>query len=219
MNKAILGVIVAVIVVAGGIFLFMRGENGTEDNENGQTALNNGSDNGSLSTPKTLREAMEEYEEQQCTYSDEFGSGIIYVGNGAMRGDFTTVSSSGEIDSHMIVDNDAVYVWQDGEAQGFTMALSAMQEVEGDQSVDIDKEQDFECNDWNVDRDKFDLPPGVTFTDYSDLMMQTQNQNQITVPAPGQNPQEDLLQQQCSVCATLPDAASQEQCRVTLSCP
>src|SRR3989344_9695705 len=199
MNKAIIGVIIAIVVIVGGILLFMRDDTETPGENN--SATNNQADNNTaMSGPRSLREALDEYKDQQCTFNTVDASGqsqgVVFVGNNQMRGDFINTVSGVNTNSHMIIDDEMVYFWTDGETDGFKMSLSAITDAESNQSVDFDKEQNFDCDDWRIDNDKFDLPSGVTFTDFS---AQLQNQTQVDIPGTsGQNPQDDLKTQQCA---------------------
>ncbi len=106
--------------------------------------------------------------------------------------------------SHMIVSDNVIYSWSDGVLQGFKMAFGAAaaennQAVQ--QSLDANKEFDFECGPWSADDSKFILPSGVTFSDAGSMMGGASAGTSA----------------QCSACDSAP-ADSKERCLVALGC-
>jgi hypothetical protein len=109
----------------------------------------------------------------QCTFNVENqisqSSGTVYVSGQTLRGDFASQvpQLNQTIDSHMIQNNGAVYVWTSLSPQGFKTE-AAISTPGGaaefqDQGVDINQTYDYNCMPWTVDNSKFELPAGVTF--------------------------------------------------------
>lgn len=212
------GVVVLAVVAIVGYLLIDKPQTQAPNSVN---SVNNTSNGNSAAT--SLRNLMAMGQNQQCTFTDvDTGSnGTVYVSNSKMRGDFVSISDSTTVNGHMIVDGDNMYIWTDGEAQGFKASMSASEEVasqiednmggSANSAVDVNAEFDYECSSWSVDNSKFTLPNGVEFQDFSAMMegvgeMMEENSSS-----------EEGSSDQCGICDSVP-AESQAQCRAALGC-
>ncbi|MBX9765580.1 hypothetical protein K2X83_02975 [Patescibacteria group bacterium] len=172
MSLKIVGIIAAVLIVGGAAAFFVMNSSGNpgfpESGSDITTRVNQpGAYNGSLAD-LTRRGG-----DWQCTFTVENqvaqSSGTVYVSGQKLRGDFSSLvpQLNQTIDSHMIQDNGAVYVWTSLSPQGFKTetaistpgGAAAFQE----QGVDVNQAYDYNCVPWTVDPSKFELPAGVTF--------------------------------------------------------
>src|SRR3989338_3588990 len=202
-------VVVAVIVIFA-----MQGRNGVENTSltNDEQAIENET---SGTQRNSFAELMQSCENVTCTYefADASGSqnGTVYVAGQNMRGDFTIAAAgTGSYETHMISDGEWSYMWCGplGASQGTKIKVTADSSAEAtnEQTFDYDDEYDFDCEEWNRDDSKFDLPSGVSFTDLSAQVEASQNAGN------------SVQNMQCAACDQLPDAESQAQCRQALSC-
>lgn len=161
--KIIVGIVVVVLVVGGIIFSL----GGSSPSDTG----------GSTENKTSLKNLLAMSGSQKCAVSSKNenaeSSGNVYVTNGMMRGDFTSMAAGQTMASHMIVKSNTSYVWTDGMAQGFMMTFGdAPTSNEGtpEQAVDVNQEYSYDCDDWTPDQSIFELPANVTFTDIAEMM-------------------------------------------------
>lgn len=165
MKKSITIGIVILLLIGVGAFLFLK--NKSPQNSSGQVTERSAS-------PKTLKEIFGLGLAQKCTY----GTGVVYVSDGKMRGDFTAPPESPSGGSHMIVVGNTSYIWMDGSKTGFkntfnldaTPPPSTSTEEGSQEPVDLSQPEDYVCENWVVDSSLFDLPAGVSFTDINEMM-------------------------------------------------
>jgi len=164
MNKKVLIAIAVLLVLGAGIFVI---KNKSTQNSSGQVTEKS-------TSPKTLKEIFGLGLAQKCTY----GTGVVYVSDGKMRGDFKAPSESPSGGSHMIVVGNTSYIWMDGSKTGFkntfdlnaTSPPSTSTEVESQEPVNLSQPEDYVCENWVVDSSLFDLPSGISFTDINEIM-------------------------------------------------
>lgn len=177
MNKTIIGVVVAVLIVVGGLFIFKGGDKTTEVA------------NIEKSSPSSMKELLAMNKSQKCTFNDTVetssNSGTTYFANGQMRGDFVSVTSAGTFTSHMILKGDDMYIWEDVTGQGFKAKATSMtgESAKNSGTPDMDKKVDYECEDWSGDASQFELPD-MKFIDVS-AMLQGNIPANINVDANG----------------------------------
>lgn len=213
MNKTI-GIIIAIIVVLVALFFVFRGGNDSQDSQTESNSTQT-EQRETVSGPKSLKAAMAEYNNQTCTFTDaESGSrGTVYISSGRMRGDFTSTVNGQAQGSHMIASGTEANVWMDGQTTGFKMNLDAATQAEvnqNQQGFDPDKPVDMDCDDWNPDSSKFNLPSGVEFKDFSAML--EGSAGMMTSPEMGidANPA-DIKAMQAKACEALPEP-SKTQC-------
>jgi hypothetical protein len=120
----------------------------------------------------TLAELMMRTGSYRCTVNvatdGETGAaqtvGTVYIGNGNMRGDFTTNTTGMTIASHMMSTEGYVYTWSDLMPQGVKMKISTEPSSGTQGAVDASASVDYHCAPWTVEAARFTLPSNVTFT-------------------------------------------------------
>lgn len=221
-KKFFLGALLAFLLV-GGLGAYFAFGRSSDRSLSGDFPEMEGGEASQISDKKSLRDLLGLGRSQKCTYSEpESGSsGTVYVSGNESRADFAYKLPDGaEQVSHMIIKEDKMYLWIEGEETGYLMSLSEDedgQESEGEaqapETVDLDQAIDYRCEDWSVDDSKFTLPAGVEFKDLSALI-------EFEAPEAGETgslEESDSPADACVVCDSLPVEA-QEQCRESLNC-
>lgn len=170
--------------------------------------------------PMSMKDLLTSGASQKCTFTNSDAqsnsSGIVYITQGHMRGDFTSVASGKTTQSHMITDGQTSYVWTDQMAQGFKMSFTSTSTSSGgSNSVNPDEKVNYACNPWSVDQGEFTLPANITFSDMGALINPGTGAKTgagANVGTPSGN------SAQCAVCVQAPTAAAQAQCKATLGC-
>lgn len=176
--------VIAVLAIGGGVYAVKKNKEAKVDVDvNTQASSNadlNANENANLGinanvnakAKGTFRSLLALGKNTMCTFTSTAGgvnsSGTVYIATtGNMRGDFTTQLSSGAKNSSMIIKDGYAYVWSG--TQGAKMSVSSMNSADvkakSGQSVDLDSQVDYDCQDWTVDSSKFTLPSTVTFVD------------------------------------------------------
>jgi len=216
MNKKVLGIIIGVIAVIALVFFFMSGDKGAD---NGTSTTDD-----NASAQQSLSELLASGRSQTCTFSDATDSGsytgTVYVGAGKMRSDFDTTANGQTTKAHMIVDGQTSYTWMDGMMQGYKMAFDAQAQVDTSSqqaALDPEKKVDYRCDSGSVNSAMFDLPSGVTFSDFSSMMPQVPAGGTGTEASGSTSGSADLKAMQCAACDSL-TGDEQTQCKAALSC-
>ena len=160
--------IVGVVVVLGiGAYIATQGgvSPTTPGGESNNTQLDTASDS---NQPTSLKVLLAAGIAQKCTVSsataNSSSSGTVYLAQGMMRGEFTSVSGGQTVESHMIVKDNTSYVWSDMMPQWFKMSFGAMGSGAGNQGgVDVNAQANYSCTPWAADQGMFELPASVTF--------------------------------------------------------
>lgn len=198
MNKGIVAAIVGVVVIGAGVWFLM-----------GRSAP-------SMPTPNTQAQegGIEQLMAQgnaRCTVNSEANgvtsSGVVYVGDGKVRGDFTsTVPEVGAVESHMIVRDGFVYTWSSMATQGIKMAVNSETSVSSDpeQPNPYDATYSYNCESWTPEEGQFSVPSTINFMEFSAGAG-------AAAGASTQGPS-------CSQCDMVPAGSARDQCRAALGC-
>jgi len=170
---------------------------------------------------------------QKCTFSDSTSksAGTVYVSSGKMRGDFQeTNDSTGKTEqTHMINDGTYVYMWTDGQTNGYKMSDQVVKQEEAQpteapsseggnpqpsQGVDMHQQANYSCGGWSADSSFFTPPSNVTFTDYSSMM---QGASTGTMTHTGSAPMQGTSAE-CAECDKAPVGTARTQCLSALHC-
>lgn len=138
-------------------------------------------------------------------------TGSTYVGNGKMRGDYTSVVAGKTIVSHMIMVDQNIYSWMDGQTTGFKMKAgqentSSTTQGQTGKALDIEQKVNYSCENWSEDLSQFTPPASITFSDFSDMIPKSIK----PTGAAGQTAA-------CSACDQAP-AEAKAQCKAALGC-
>lgn len=106
--------------------------------------------------------------EMSTTTNGVTTSGVIYVANGNVRGDFSSaVPQYGTIESHMISKEGFVYTWTSMSSQGFKfpVAVDGAVNTSGNTQADalLKTNYSYTCTPTTVTSAQFELPSGVKF--------------------------------------------------------
>lgn len=106
------------------------------------------------------------------TYLDGSGSGVVYVADNKVSGEFNIKSTEGiETESYMIQDGQYGYIWSGTQGTKIKVdATAASPTGNQQQNADLSKEVDLNCSAWSADSSKFEVPQDVQFTDLSQLV-------------------------------------------------
>lgn len=167
----------------------------------------------------SVKELMKGGKSLECTFSFtnvEQGatqSGKFYVDGPKARfrseTEVTTNSLGQKMESYMITDGDYAYSWSNiGPKTGIKFNLNESSSINktdksGQNTENLDQKIDFDCHKWSVDNSKFELPAGIEFTDFEQMMESS------SIPTGATNI--DV----CSICNQIPDAATKAECQKT----
>jgi hypothetical protein len=222
MNKKLILIVVAILLIGGGVGAYFLLPNRAK-------APVTQMESQAISTPaptpakKSLKDLLSAGIAQKCTYtSPEGNGGTVSISNGKMRGDFTATTDEVQVLSHMIVDGQTSYIWTDNQNMGFKMTFDSSAQtpsgspdskVRAQGQMDANQQVNVDCSPWVVDPSVFTLPAGVKFSDFGAFALPTGGVSAGTEGAVGT----DLKTQQCAACDSVP-AASQTQCKAALGC-
>ena len=165
----------------------------------------------------TIKSLLSAGKSQKCTYSNKLQAtsvnGTVYVANGKIRGDFTSVSEQTKINGHMIVDSGYSYVWTEMSKQGIKMAIDQQRSTSdstNNQTPDINQTFTYTCQGWTEDDAIFTLPSDISFSTFALPLAQPSGvapSNAGAIPSTA-----------CSACDNLPVGTVRDACRTQLHC-
>lgn len=213
MNKKVVVVVVAVIVLLIAGFFFMK--RGPASPGSSSTTLTQEQAN----SPTSLRDLIAKGISQSCTYSTDKSQGMLYLGDGKIRGDFnvTTVDANGQsqtTSSHMIIMDNTNYLWTEASATGIKMSFdqsatpAPVSSNTPTNSFDANALNNYKCSAWTVDSSLFVLPTGVNFRAFN---LPSPAAAGSSAPTTGSN------SSNCSYCDSL-TGDSKTQCLTALNC-
>jgi len=183
MNRKTIIAIIVIILLALLAWFLLRDKSGDSDSttNNSSTSSNgsngsNGSDTRGSTELTSLKDLLALNKNQKCTFSvtdnGTTSNGTFYVSGGKYRGDFTSTVDGKTQTSHMMMQDGTNYVWMDGTNAGFKMKLddTASANTGAAQSIDPNKDLNYNCENWSVDSSMFKLPSTVQFQDIGAMM-------------------------------------------------
>ncbi len=164
----------------------------------------------------------------KCTFSDKTnsGSGTVYLGGGKMRGDFQSQANDTASQTHMVNDGTYVYIWTEGQKNGYKMSLDAVKneasqvKVSGTPSIvkpqgmDMSQQSNYSCAPWVANATMFKVPSDITFVDYSSMMQRASSDAATSHGGAAMQGNQSA----CSECDKVPAGAARNQCRAALKC-
>lgn len=173
MNPKIIGLVAAIVVVAGGIYFFTaKDAQSPTEVANTNTQSNTEETLADNNSKRSLKDIVGLGGGQKCTYAMDNGSGTLYAGNGKARMDLAIQTSGQTIMSHMIVDGTTSYSWQDGQTTGIKITTNPSAPTntpetsqQNNNTVDPNTEFDYDCSSWSIDNSLLTPPSNVTFQD------------------------------------------------------
>lgn len=110
--------------------------------------------------------AVNQYLDEEMTQSTQ---GTVFINAGNISGTFETNVGAMSITSSMIVKDGFSYTWSNMSPIGYKVAIVESTEVNTDQEMsgtyswNAQQIGDYNCEVWDVDMTKFDLPQGISF--------------------------------------------------------
>lgn len=220
MNKKVLYIVVGVVVV-GVVFAMVVSHPKPPRSEDATQVT--------TETPTSIRGLISSSASQKCTFEQrtEYNetSGVVYVSDGRMRGDYRMHVFSGDqqFQSHMIIDDGISYTWNSLSSQGFRAPMVIEDAVAGTveyadyaHAVTFDQQLEYDCVAWKVNPWYFEVPEDIVFIDVEDMM----DKSKIVVPQETMETLDvpDSMTDQCPACDALPDKVLREQCRLSFAC-
>lgn len=168
MNTKVIGIIVAIVVIAAGVWYFTqnKGESGETKNE----SLSTDAEEQLEKENTSIKELMARGRDVVCTYdSADTGRGTIYASSGRARGDFEVKTDGKTSMGHMISDETTGYFWMEGQTSGMKMMMNKTDQSSStsNQGVDPNKNYDFSCDPWRADASVFTPPTNVQFQEFN----------------------------------------------------
>lgn len=210
MNKKVLIIAVVILLLLAGGWYFMSSKKissplspGTNGEEQQSTVTN-------------LKDLISKGIAQTCTFESNESKGTVYVSGTKVREDFEITLDKEVMKSHVIVMDNTIYNWSDGQKTGIKMAfdpkatpIAVESPSEGsNEKFDANTNMDYKCSAWLPDSGKFSLPTDVTFTSF-DIPSQV-------APA-AKEPASGSTNSQCSYCDNL-TGSDKAQCLTALKC-
>ena len=166
------------------------------------------------SSSTSLKDLISKGLAQKCTYENENGKGTVYVSDGKVRGDFSTILNDKTTISHMIVNEKTSYFWSDDEKSGIKMTFDTSEAtpVPGEEtpvtgSFDAGASMNYNCSAWIVDSSLFEIPTDIQFMSFGS-----------NPPADAmEGPKSEDVSSKCSYCDNL-TGDSKTQCLTSLNC-
>lgn len=171
MKTNIIVYIITAVVIVGGVYLITNVKTQDQDQVKQDTQSNNQISDQVVSA--SMKELVSLGKSLQCTFDSntEFAktSGVVYVADGKVRGNFrVTVSSLGNqsFDAYMIADDSYTYVWSTLAKGGFKAPIQKeVQTQPGQEGVDYNQVLTYTCTPWQTDQTLFVPPTDVIFQD------------------------------------------------------
>nr|MBP7859637.1 hypothetical protein [Patescibacteria group bacterium] len=218
-KKIILAIatLLVLLLVGGGGFVFMSKK--VVAPQNGQITpmekTTKGEDTNSISG--TIYDLLNLGKSLKCTYDynldENKTSGTTYISGKKMRGDFEIVMGETKIKNYMISDGDYFYSWADNSKTGTKMKINATENPQQEQATEnqnvniktAQEKYDYKCENWIVDETMFQLPNGITFTDFSTVL---------------ENMKSGKPSLDCSSCELIPESDTElrAKCKTSLKC-
>lgn len=166
-TKQIVGILVAVIIIGGVVYMGRSGGSDTgAPNVPALTTEEGGMIKGSMRDLVALGVSM------RCTFTHQTdisnSSGEVFVANGKVRGNFNVTSSAmgnQAFDAYMISDGEDSYVWSSLMPQGYKMPIvESTESTPTQEGIDYNQNLDYSCAPWPTDASVFVPPANITFS-------------------------------------------------------
>jgi hypothetical protein len=163
-NKTLWYVVGVAVIIAVGGFILMNTNIVSAPTTTGNTAVE--------TSPQlmSLKDLLARTGSETCSFTSSTqnsqSSGTVFINNGTMRGNFTSVTAGQTTQSHIIVKGDSVYVWSDGLPQGYKMGVASLTAQNGQTQpggINASAPAGYACVAWSVDASVFLPPTGITF--------------------------------------------------------
>jgi len=182
----LIGGAVLILLIAGYFFLSPKGNSATRETTNTVASENQTETAKTNEAGTSIQDLLSSSVSRRCAYTDSMGDQVVsYIKNGTIRSH--SLDPVGKEEGDAIVKDGWVYVWEKERGEGFKMTFDPNRDDKqtGDSNsyasfagTDFVKElEKFQqsCVPATVSDTLFELPPGISFMDYSELMEKTKN--------------------------------------------
>ena len=161
MPKQLIGFVVVVLVIIGGYFM-LKGDKEIKNEE-----LGNANEEQSSGKKMAFSDFLKQGGAYKCEITQYVGevanSGTMYINGKNVKGEYTTVVEGMTINSSFISLDGYAYTWSSvSPGIGFKMKTG---ENNTNETYAWDPSQigDYNCENWVVDAEKFEIPKDITF--------------------------------------------------------
>ena len=162
MNKSLIYAIIGLVIVGGAGAYLLTADNPGE------------SDDTVAASGATLKSLLARSGSYRCIVSQAVAenetTGTVYVANGQVRGDFTSMTNGETAATHLIITNNTVYTWLDNVPIGFKGPIDQSADTalgESSASVDlVNQALGYDCQAETVPAEQFALPTNVQFAGF-----------------------------------------------------
>jgi hypothetical protein len=170
MKKGIIAVIIAVVVIGGGVGIYFLTQNKdevvTNDSNSSQTETNI-NPSSAPATLEAFKAAFDNRAALNCTVENETGSSILATTNGWDKVRMSGVDENGA-NYNALYSDGYMYTWSDEGSFKIAMDFNKLlDDVSAEYGTDVDSDIQFSCG--NPATANFDLPSGVEFIDFGNL--------------------------------------------------
>ena len=176
MNKTLLTVLVAGVVLVSGYFYF-----GGENSETIQDMTSEEITQQPSGKKMAFAQFLKDGGAYKCTVNQYVGDteskGTVYVNQGLIRGMFETEAQGAKIKTDLLVRDGYTYTWSSAAPMGFKAPVvssdadpSATSGASGTYSWNAEQIGDYDCVAWNADTATFAIPTGIQFMEMGDIL-------------------------------------------------
>lgn len=170
--KTLLSLLVVGVVVVGGYFAFSGNKEEVAD-----TSTNTDTAEETEGKKMAFADFLKQGGSYKCTVNQSVNnieaSGVTYLNDGMIRGEYSTTVQGRNIDGTMIVRDGYTYSWTSMlPGQGFKAKVvestgDGSAGTSGAYSFNAEQVGDYDCQPWTPDSSKFVVPTSITFKDVS----------------------------------------------------
>lgn len=169
-TNAIIGVVVAVVVIGGGALYFTMHPAGAPGTAGTEGTVSGDSGTGTFAALMALGGSKKC--EVTVTTPESPATGTVYVSGGSVRSDIVAKPANmggKEVGAHMIKSGDYIYSWTDMVAQGVKIKMDAAAQGSSKSAggYDANAQVQYSCSAWIPDASMFEVPSSVTFMEFS----------------------------------------------------
>lgn len=170
---AAIWIFVIVLLAVGGWLLLSSDDSDESEEAATSTDQTTETDDATSENMSEIQAAIAGNGSVECTYTgDEVAEATTYISAGEVR----TIAQAEGVTSNMLFQDEEIYVWQEGAAEGFIMTADADAEtdqtpvpVRPDEIEEAAGSENVSCAEADVDDTLFELPEDVEFMSMADM--------------------------------------------------
>lgn len=161
-----------VVIVAVGWYFIMNPNKGVDvsDNSAVSTSTEQKVDNKSEENKAAFAELIKKGGSLKCAVTESVNgnnvSGILYLNNGMVRGEYSFKIQNMNIDSTFILRDGFTYNWSSAAPTGYKVAVpkvDASAPPVNSNTFGVNNVSDYKCDTWTAEASKFAVPANITF--------------------------------------------------------